>query len=857
MANPYFNASYYLANNLDVLAAGYSVETAESHYLQYGAAEALAGTNTARKPAPWFDIQYYLISNPDLLANGITVGTAFQHFTTYGINEGRSPSNGINLTTAKLSAYATANPDLVTAFGIVDPAKLTDAEADALANHYYAYGYNEPRPAKPANADVNPGQAFTLTTGIDNVLGTSGDDTINAVVDLGTTPSSTTLQVADVVDGGAGTDSMNLTLATATSVIPPATIKNIEVFNIRNVASTANQDFAAIVGETKIASVGSLENLTLVNVGKGTALGVQDSAKNLTATYEASSFAAASTLNLDLSNAGTKVGATVTNSTITVGQATAAGSATGVSINATGSNYVTLATGATSISAAAGIKTLTVTGDGAVALSTGSALNATTLAADLTKVDASGNSGGLTIQLANVNVAVTGGAGADVVTLANAGALTGKASINLGAGNDKLVNSGSAGVGTTSPIDGGAGVDTISATLLQVGNQANIKNWEVLDLVGESRTIDASLFTASTFESVALSGALVGNTVVQKLAGSELNATVTAGSGAFNLTAQLANGATGTTDSANIKFGASANATLQSFNSSGIETYNIVSGGAATTVVNAITTLSDSLNTTSTVVITGANALTIGNIATNTAATTATAHVASALTTIDGSAATGALTITAGADAAIGATAFNTTYTGLKITTGSGDDNITSAAKNAVINAGAGDDIITITGSGASVNTGAAKTATGDVVNFGGANQSATFGADVQKAVIGTGAAVSATLDKLTTITDAAKGDIIDFNAILTTPASVDAITNVTTVVGGAASLTAALDLAAAAGGVEAAGSIVFFNWVDGNTYVLGEAVGAADGLAAADAVVKLVGSYTSFTALDGVVTLG
>ena len=683
-------------------------------------------------------------------------------------------------------------------------------------------------------------------------------------MDIGTTPSSTTLQIADVIDGGAGTDTMSVTLATATSTIPAATIKNVEVFNIRNVASTVagGENFANITGETKIVSAGSQAALELTGVGSGTTLGVSDTAQNLTATYDANAFAAGSTLNLELSKAGTNVSGTITRSTIDVGQATAAGSATGVSIAATGANYVTLAaSGATDIAAAAGIKTLTVTGAGTVdILNTSTLESSSTLAADLTKVDASANTGGVTIQVENKDVAVTGGSGSDVVTLANAAAL-GAASINLGAGDDKLLNSASAGLGTTSVIDGGAGTDTIVSTLLQVGNQANIKNWEVLDVVGENRTIDASLFSASTFSSIAASGALVGATAVQKLAGTTLNVNVTgATTTSAALTATLAD-ATGTADVANINFAGTGNKVVTSFGSTGIETYNIASGGTLATQTNAVTTLTDTLNTTAKVVITGANALTVGAITTNTAATTATAHVASALKEIDASAATGNVTLGSGTalgtSAAIGATAFNTTYDGLKVTTGSGSDTITVAAKNAVISTGAGDDTITVSGSGATIDTGAAKTATGDVVNVNGASASLTVGAGLQTVNIQAGAAAAATLDKMTTITSSATGDKIDFTAILGgTDTNVDTITNVTTTIGGAASLTAALDLAAAAGGVQADGSIVYFNWVDGNTYLVGEVVGAADGLAAGDAVVKLVGTYSAFTATDGVVTL-
>src|SRR5690606_38194417 len=145
MANPYFNAAYYLHNNLDVLAAGYTVANAEQHYLQYGAAEALLGA-TSRKPAPYFDIEYYLTNNPDLISAGIGAEGAFQHFVQYGQFEGRSPSEGLEVTDAKLSAYAAANEDLQEAFGIDDPADLTQEQQDALTSHFYQYGYAEDRP---------------------------------------------------------------------------------------------------------------------------------------------------------------------------------------------------------------------------------------------------------------------------------------------------------------------------------------------------------------------------------------------------------------------------------------------------------------------------------------------------------------------------------------------------------------------------------------------------------------------------------------------------------------------------------------------------------------------------------------
>src|SRR5690606_15937603 len=121
---PYFNAAYYLQNNPDVQAAGYTELNAESHYLQYGADEALLGV-TSRKPAPYFDVSYYLLGNPDLIVAGLGPEDAFQHFVQYGQFEQRSPAAGLTITDAKLSVYAADNPDLREAFGIEDSANLS------------------------------------------------------------------------------------------------------------------------------------------------------------------------------------------------------------------------------------------------------------------------------------------------------------------------------------------------------------------------------------------------------------------------------------------------------------------------------------------------------------------------------------------------------------------------------------------------------------------------------------------------------------------------------------------------------------------------------------------------------------
>ena len=67
-----------------------------------------------------------------------------------------------------------------------------------------------------------------MTTGIDNIVGTAGSDTINAA--NGTTDTITT---PDVIDGGAGIDTLALVIDTG-GVIGSPTVTNVENLSIRN-----------------------------------------------------------------------------------------------------------------------------------------------------------------------------------------------------------------------------------------------------------------------------------------------------------------------------------------------------------------------------------------------------------------------------------------------------------------------------------------------------------------------------------------------------------------------------------------------------------------------------------------------
>ncbi len=469
MANPYFNAAYYLATNLDVLAAGYTVETAEQHYLQYGAAEALSGANTARKPAPWFDIQFYLTSNPDLLANGIGADNAFWHFTTYGQFEQRSPANGLTVTDAKLKAYADANEDLRTAFGITDTANLTDAQKDALTSHFYQYGYAEDRAGSPFDTDTNPGETFTLTTGIDVVNGTSGDDTV-----LGDFTATATLNAGDQINGGAGSDTLKMygTFATANM---PVSIQNVETLAF----ASPNDVNINLTGWTKattgIESV-VLENASGLTAGRtittnagqdlSLATGPANVAAGNTWTWAAAATDTALNLNLNGFQGGTGVAAN--NVTIT------GAAAQTLNISSTGAaNAIATLTGPVSVTKHV------ITGDKLVSYATAAADSA-----KVTSIDASATTGGVRVDvsaaLTKAGFEFTGGSGNDRLVVADGqfAALTSGAQLKGGEGRDTL------------RIEETSGFTNAEYTKL---NQT--EGFEVLGL-GAGQTVDASKLTA-------------------------------------------------------------------------------------------------------------------------------------------------------------------------------------------------------------------------------------------------------------------------------------------------------------------------------------------------------------------------
>lgn len=465
MANPYFNAAYYLANNDDLVINGVTEETAELHYDLHGAAE-------GRAPNSWFDAKAYLLASDDLIPNGVTLANAFQHFALYGINEGRVFNNNPALDPANFPAsdYATANEDVAEALGITDADDLTAEQEIALMSHYLAHGIKEGREgagafgeaAEVAPIAVEPPAVAVGTAGNDtfewdvdaaqttaSVNGLAGNDTLeittsdDITLNLSSVENISVTADADVdVDvNGAGVQTLKVEADTGTTV----TYTGAKVNSVSLVAGAADLILSGVSGKTDALDVTwgeDAEGLTLSGIEQ-VKIAVGDKAS-------------------DVAIAADDVNGDALVFTLTGGKADVAVSADFGSENS------------------ADLATVTV--------------NAASFAGDLT-VDLS------VADLINVDAVVTTGAGDDEITT---GTIAGKtATVDAGAGNDRI--NASEGVDI---ITGGAGEDTFvfgTGTAVLV---ADVDGVAAFDTITDFKAADAGV-TVDDLATVA-NGALAG-----------------------------------------------------------------------------------------------------------------------------------------------------------------------------------------------------------------------------------------------------------------------------------------------------------------------------------------------------------
>lgn len=374
------------------------------------------------------------------------------------------------------------------------------------------------------SAQANQGQTFTLTTSVDNIIGTSGNDTITG--GSGASGAASTLGAADSINGGAGDDTFDLTVEDNGNIGPTLVPRLTAVENLRVQSfdvSPAVVDLTNASGVTSIINNNSTQSLTFTNVqalASVSWLNGDAGADNLTVQFKngvAAGTADTLTVNLNGTN---------TSGNLLVGNATGTEDFETVSITTTGAdaNFGDLRDGAGGNSATT---TVNFAGDKQV-----------TIAAELetaTTLNAAASTGGVRVVMDDAaSVTFTGGKGNDRIDVQSTGLTSG----------DKL--------------DGGEGTDTLrvgDADMLTVTNAANVKNFEILNVTGglfANEVYDVDNIIANN----ALTGVLVGATGTTTIndinAGATGNIVVHNDATSITLTAKAFTSG-GTSDEATIK----------------------------------------------------------------------------------------------------------------------------------------------------------------------------------------------------------------------------------------------------------------------------------------------------------------
>lgn len=722
---------------------------------------------------------------------------------------------------------------------------------------------------------ANQGNTFTLTTGIDTLVGTAGNDTFNATE----TATSAVLGGLDNVDGGEGKDTLN----------------------IADTSTAATAQFSLPAGFT----LESVENLSVVTNG-----GIDMDVSGI-AGLEAVKTAAAGTANTEVTAAGT------TNVTTTV-----AGTATTTVI---GGKVVsaTAGTGAVDISGSklesVSVKGGDLSGTDAIDNGTATTLTAVTLDnldAGATSADLNGNgiatltlknqdsevdvaitntvSKDLTVNLENVGYDATGAAVADVDVTTGAAAETvtintaskSNATLNSGgavktvnlAGSGDLVLGGLGAIATATKVDGSTAtgnltLGSLNAAAVNVSTGAGNDSFEVNATAkanvasgagNDTVTLGSVLAAGSDVNMGAGDDTLLGGTTLRPAASTATNVTkIDGGEGTDSVSsalinvgnaAQFVNFENVSLDGGSLDLDLMTGSTITGLSIDTADTTTVTNA----TTAQSLTVNADATGGTSTIGFKGvagsSDAYSINFDAKTAGTATSPATVDAGAITING---IENVTINSGSEAGVNANAITLTDNALQTLSITGDQALTVGFSGAVG---------TVTGAGVSSIDGSAATgklaidldgvtaaATGLTVQGGSAVDTLTtdeFAAtltgnggldkfDVTKADANATDAASAVV---TTITDLVVGETIQFEDVGAglTPVGTSSFTATKVDVSAATNLDEAIDAATAANVTAGDAVFTWFNY-GSDTYLVQD-VSTATTLTADDSIVKLTG---------------
>lgn len=466
------------------------------HFLQFGAAEEVA-------PNAYFNAnEYYAAKAAQFYGEAFTGSelqiaqvktlinkegmNAWTHYQQFGSAEGVNPSNAFDA-----SDYCAAKAEAMNAAGQKDPdgndwtaesiAKAIDDAGMSVLEHYLTFagtgegevGAGSTFPVSDDDQVVVPSGETIVIDELDSTIaytGSAGDDKFYLK------NNATELHAYNTLDGGEGND----TLILDGKDLGGATIRNIENLVVN---SGNGDDYDMSLFATSFTLNGGRAQLTNVTSQKLAADGT-DTRLDVTMADDQTSVELISTSTADVtfSVSGDKLESmnltTTGNTTLGDGDTD---TVKNVAITALGDAAITL----TNLGV---LENVTVTGAGAVELKT-------VTGESVKSVNATANTGGVTVDLSGAdNAAFTGGAGDDTLTVNGS-----KVAHTLGAGDDTVVvkDTAFADLAKGFSVDGGEGTDTLqmSATLADGFKTADVAtNFEILQLIGGNGTVDLDNF---------------------------------------------------------------------------------------------------------------------------------------------------------------------------------------------------------------------------------------------------------------------------------------------------------------------------------------------------------------------------
>ncbi|WP_108398032.1 DUF4214 domain-containing protein [Devosia submarina] len=296
------------------------------------------------------------------------------------------------------------------------------------------------------------GDEFTLTSGLDQFVGTGGNDTFQGV--------EADLNGFDDLKGGAGNDTLDLYVDGGLAIAPTVSISNIETINLIRTASVGTVDASVFEGAEAIWQInngGSISNLQA-----GQTAGFRNAA--VTATVASAAGAASTAVALDNVAAGSTL--TFTGAALNTVSISGSVDQTGIAAGEYADLDISVDNDAAATNADVTTLNLAVSNNVDLAI-------AGPGAAELVTVDAAESTGGIRINLINVGAdvldlaSVTLGSGNDTVLFNNVASDADEVTFDFGAGNDNIVVGLQATGDTDLSIVTGAGDDVIT---LQDGN---------------------------------------------------------------------------------------------------------------------------------------------------------------------------------------------------------------------------------------------------------------------------------------------------------------------------------------------------------------------------------------------------